>query len=59
MCMIFTEQEYKIGGLAVPICLILIRDNQDNHGSHEYICQTSNDTCKNEPIPGLYPWIPG
>ena len=31
MCMIFTEQEYKIVGLAVPICLILIRDNQDNH----------------------------
>ena len=37
MCMIFTEQEYKIVGLAVPICLILIRDNQDNHGSHEYL----------------------
>ena len=37
MCMIFTEQEYKIVGLAVPICLILIRDNQDNHGSHVYL----------------------
>ena len=37
MCMIFTEQEYKIVGLAVPICLILIRGNQDNHGSHEYL----------------------